>query len=89
MIQKHTEARCVNRHAKDFFHSEIKTLYNIHKASPSSRGLGHRPLTAATGVRIPLGTPFKTETCTVLVKATTIPLKIECGKQPSTRVCSQ
>ncbi len=30
-----------------------KVLY----ASPSSRGLGHRPFTAATGVRIPLGTP--------------------------------
>jgi hypothetical protein len=29
--------------------------------SPSSRGLGHRPLTAATGVRIPVGTPgFRT-----------------------------
>ena len=28
-------------------------------ASPSSRGLGHRPFTAVTGVRIPLGTPFK------------------------------
>src|SRR6266481_7864893 len=26
-------------------------------ASPSSRGLGHRPFTAVTGVRIPLGTP--------------------------------
>ena len=26
--------------------------------SPSSRGLGHRPFTAVTGVRIPLGTPF-------------------------------
>ena len=26
-------------------------------ASPSSRGLGHCPFTAATGVRIPLGTP--------------------------------
>ena len=25
--------------------------------SPSSRGLGHRPFTAVTGVRIPLGTP--------------------------------
>ncbi len=25
--------------------------------SPSSRGLGHCPFTAATGVRIPLGTP--------------------------------
>ena len=29
--------------------------------SPSSRGLGHRPFTAVTGVRIPLGTPYKTE----------------------------
>ena len=76
----------MNRHAKDFFHCEIKTLYNIHKASPSSSGLGHRPLTAATGVRTPLGTPFKTETCTVLVKAKTIPLKTKCGKQQSTRV---
>ena len=27
--------------------------------SPSSRGLGHRPFTAVTGVRIPLGTPNK------------------------------
>ena len=26
--------------------------------SPSSRGLGHCPFTAATGVRIPLGTPY-------------------------------
>src|SRR6185369_14522771 len=29
----------------------VKTL------SPSSRGLGHRPFTAITGVRIPVGTP--------------------------------
>src|SRR3984893_12730523 len=28
-------------------------------ASPSSRGPGHRPFTAVTGVRIPLGTPIK------------------------------
>jgi hypothetical protein len=27
--------------------------------SPSSRGLGHRPFTAVTGVRIPVGTPLK------------------------------
>ncbi len=27
--------------------------------SPSSRGLGHRPFTAVTGVRIPLGTPSR------------------------------
>ena len=26
--------------------------------SPSSSGLGHRPFTAGTGVRTPLGTPF-------------------------------
>ena len=26
---------------------------------PSSRGLGHRPFTAVTGVRIPVGTPNK------------------------------
>src|SRR6187401_613805 len=25
---------------------------------PSSRGLGHRPFTAVTGVRIPVGTPY-------------------------------
>src|SRR5690242_2951467 len=31
----------------------------IHRRtqSPSSRGLGHRPFTAITGVRIPVGTP--------------------------------
>jgi hypothetical protein len=28
------------------------------RTSPSSRGLGHRPFTAATRVRIPLGTPI-------------------------------
>ena len=27
--------------------------------SPSSRGLGHCPFTAVTGVRIPLGTPLR------------------------------
>ncbi len=31
--------------------------------SPSSRGLGHRPFTAVTGVRIPLGTPIKSVPC--------------------------
>ena len=31
-----------------------KTYYNLK--SPSSRGPGHRPFTAATGVRLPLGT---------------------------------
>ena len=28
--------------------------------TPSSRGLGHRPFTAVTGVRIPVGSPMKT-----------------------------
>ena len=28
--------------------------------TPSSRGLGHRPFTAVTGVRIPLGSPKQT-----------------------------
>ena len=27
--------------------------------SPSSSGLGHRPFTAGTGVRVPVGTPSK------------------------------
>ena len=31
--------------------------------SPSSRGLGHRPFTAVTGVRIPVGTPRKSIAC--------------------------
>jgi hypothetical protein len=29
------------------------------RKSPSSRGLGHRPFTAQTGVRIPVGTPAR------------------------------
>ncbi len=33
--------------------------YGPDHLSPSSRGLGHCPFTAATGVRIPLGTPSK------------------------------
>src|SRR6516165_8442368 len=37
-------------------------------SSPSSRGLGHRPFTAATGVRIPLGTPTKTKCYRLVVK---------------------
>jgi hypothetical protein len=35
------------------------TLPHCDFPSPSSRGLGHRPFTAVTGVRIPLGTPVK------------------------------
>ena len=30
---------------------------------PSSRGLGHRPLTAETGVRNPLGLPILSKKC--------------------------
>ena len=44
----------------------MKYYYNIqglleylYLLSPSSRGLGHRPFTAVTGVRIPVGTPIK------------------------------
>ena len=34
-----------------------KVLYYSLLRHPSSRGLGHCPFTAATGVRIPLGVP--------------------------------
>src|SRR5690606_10259092 len=34
------------------------TSTNRKMQSPSSRGLGHRPFTAITGVRIPVGTPY-------------------------------
>jgi hypothetical protein len=37
--------------------SRLAPPIRLH-ASPSSRGLGHRPFTAVTGVRIPLGTPL-------------------------------
>jgi hypothetical protein len=37
-------------------------LSPANKVAPSSRGLGHRPLTAATGVQIPLGLPFQSKT---------------------------
>ena len=36
-------------------------------------GLGHRPFTAATGVRIPLGTPFFGETCLPSCEAVLMP----------------
>ena len=32
--------------------------HTLHRASRSSSGLGHRPFTAATRVRLPYGTPF-------------------------------
>jgi hypothetical protein len=40
--------------------SSTKTSKN-RPLSPSSRGLGLRPFTAATGVRITLGTPYKSK----------------------------
>gem|GEM_PF-1763714 len=36
----------------------LSTNDAFSNVSPSSRGLGHRPFTAVTGVRIPVGTPF-------------------------------
>ena len=36
--------------------------------SPSSRGLGHRPFTAVTGVRIPLGMPIRHHVISVALK---------------------
>jgi hypothetical protein len=41
----------------DWLHQDLPSWQPL-PASPSSRGLGHRPFTAVTGVRIPLGTPF-------------------------------
>jgi hypothetical protein len=38
-------------------YSKNETL--VVSTSPSSRGLGHRPFTAITGVRIPVGTPSR------------------------------
>ena len=35
--------------------------HEVFRASPSSRGLGHHPFTVATGVRIPWGRQFKTD----------------------------
>src|SRR5438552_419594 len=37
--------------------NEADATLSQPSTSPSSRGLGHRPFTAATRVRIPLGTP--------------------------------
>jgi hypothetical protein len=44
--------------------SSTKKAINCCFLSPSSRGLGHRPFTAATWVRIPLGTPYLSRGCT-------------------------
>src|SRR5262245_21404121 len=37
--------------------SSLTPIFHRFAGSPSSRGLGHRPFTAITGVRIPVGTP--------------------------------
>ena len=37
-------------------HGRVPAATSVRR-SPSSRGLGHRPFTAVTGVRIPVGTP--------------------------------
>ena len=46
-----------------FFSSLLIIIHQslVFASSPSSRGLGHRPFTAVTGVRIPVGTPFNTK----------------------------
>ena len=36
----------------------MEAIFCVYKMSPSSSGLGHRPFTAVTGVRLPYGTPF-------------------------------
>ena len=45
-------------HTRCFFGSADLDPCPLAGTSPSSRGLGHRPFTAVTGVRIPLGTPI-------------------------------
>jgi hypothetical protein len=45
-------------------------LTRICRQSPSSRGLGQRPFTAPTRVRIPSGTPPGTARCAGSMKAT-------------------
>ena len=45
------------------FSIKVKAAEVLCYQSPSSRGLGHRPFTAVTGVRIPLGTPIFGVTC--------------------------
>ncbi len=45
-----------------FLHCNVRVVdkgaYCTYSASRSSRGLGHRPFTAVTGVRIPYGMPI-------------------------------
>ena len=53
-LQWHCRGR---RFDPDWLHQDLPSWQSL-PASPSSRGLGHRPFTAVTGVRIPLGTPY-------------------------------
>ena len=53
-LQWHCRGR---RFDPDWLHQDLPSWQSL-PASPSSRGLGHRPFTAVTGVRIPLGTPI-------------------------------
>ena len=57
--------------------------------SPSSRGLGHRPFTAVTGVRIPVGTPASNKTDTsVSVFSSKIKIqKFHCNCLQLARTC--
>ncbi len=49
-MRKHvTDNQCRNRNKAE--------KESANKMSRSSRGLGHRPFTAVTGVRLPYGTP--------------------------------
>ncbi len=53
--------KSVRRRARASATKQMRRLRG--RTSPSSRGLGHRPFTAATRVRIPLGTPMNSKTC--------------------------
>ena len=43
---------------KDLSSGDFACIQERHPMSPSSSGLGHRPLMAKTGVRLPLGIPY-------------------------------
>ena len=43
---------------KDLSFGDFGCIQERHPMSPSSSGLGHRPLMAKTGVRLPLGIPY-------------------------------
>ena len=58
--------------------------YKRASRSRSSRGPGHRPLTAVTGVRIPYGTPFA-DRLGGGVRGTSRPLTVRSGGCQATR----